>query len=363
MKGSRLGRNTRISADQLRQFRIPIIPLTQPELLSPQNLATASREEVERLSAELSAARLESLQLRHRLEQEQARHADARTRAFEAEQLWRQTQTFIEAQFAAANERLSDLSSSVEQVHQVVQSIDQVVQSIRNDFSSAQNSSRNIEEKIARMQASLEKVAAQFGANDSHRHYVSIVRNWLEDWDRLQANSQIYLASAEHLFDVLTESGSSDLSPFVLQYCRALENELLQRIFIPYHDDFHSRIAGVDKFLASDLDRDNVRPFARAIQRDNRDHTLGTMARILGMLRPGGNTMASSPLLSDFSDFVTSALGQTPTSREFVAHLEKVVTDYRNRSAHPDLIDVGAARDCQRAIRALLPQLLECYSS
>ena len=354
-KGSRLGRFARITAAQLRCFQIPIIPLSQPQLLSSSNLNAASREELERLSAELLAARRENLQLRHRLEQEEARRDEASERALEAEQRWQQsgvTQVFIESQFAAVNERLSQIMTSVEQLHET----------IKCEFLSAKASNREIEEKVALMRGTLDRAVTQLvGTKDVYATYVDVVKAWLEHWERLEPKSLTFLASGEHLFDVLNNSHALDHSPFVLQYCRALENELLCRLFFEFQDDFRNRISDTATFLVNDLQNDKVRQFAHALQRDRRDHTLGTMARVLGFVRPGGRTLAASPLLTDLSQFLIARFGLRILSEDFVSQVQTLADDFRNRAAHPDILDCDKANECRQLVRGAMAHLLERY--
>jgi hypothetical protein len=71
--------------------------------------------------------------------------------------------------------------------------------------------------------------------------------------------------------------------------------------------------------------------------------------------------MASSPLLSKFSQFVSSTFGSLPLSEEFVSEVRVVAEKYRNRAAHPDIVDLPTAQECQQLIRRILPRLLESY--
>ena len=54
---------------------------------------------------------------------------------------------------------------------------------------------------------------------------VEAVRRWLgEAWDDLHSLSQNYLPKAEAVLDFLERANEKERSPFVLEYCRALEN-------------------------------------------------------------------------------------------------------------------------------------------
>lgn len=357
-KATSLAGVQRISAAQLREFQIPIVPLSQPSLLFQENLAHASKADVEKHSKELLEARREILQLRHRLEQEEARRVGAQERASQAELQLRQhtvTQHFIEGKLAAVNERLAQIQASVDR-------LGEVLASVANEFTAAKMSDRHIEEKIARMRGSLEHLATQLlEAGDTHETYVEVVQVWLDDWELLDANSQLYLATGERLFDLCSEGSAADLSPFVLQYCRALENELLLRVFHAYHDDFNSRIADRAAFVAEDLQRTNVAKFAKSIRNDNRRHSMGDMVWVLDLARPGGSTLASSPLLGDFSRFAATTFGGELMSIEMTKQLKFIADQFRNRAAHPDIIGQSDARDCRDAVRQALIDLIGCY--
>lgn len=356
-KATALGNIPRISAGQLRAFQIPIVPLSSPQLLSSDSPPTESRRELEQLGRELMAARRQILRLRHQLEQEEARHASAVDRTAAAELQLRKvtvTQQFIEAHFAQVNERLSRLQSSVDELHDVLKEM-------ASEFSTVKASSRNTEERLVRMRAMLERYASCLVEDtDTYQIYVEIVATWLDDWSLLNEASQRFLASAEQLYDVFSGDSGSDFSPFVLQYCRAVECELLRKVFEPYHDDFNSRHADRAAAVQVDLTLDKVARFAKAIKSDNRKHPMGTMLWVLNLARPDGTTSGASPLIQDFTGFVQTRFGTGLLSQTMTDRLAMMTQDFRNKAAHPAIMSQQMAHECRTLVREVLVEFLRC---
>ncbi|MBP6739413.1 MAG: hypothetical protein KA146_05455 [Leptospiraceae bacterium] len=57
--------------------------------------------------------------------------------------------------------------------------------------------------------------------------YEKKLDNWLTGWRKLDSNSREYLISGEYFYECLEKSqGIDDYSPFVLQFCRVIENQI-----------------------------------------------------------------------------------------------------------------------------------------
>jgi hypothetical protein len=102
----------------------------------------------------------------------------------------------------------------------------------------------------------------------------------------------IFLPSAEHLYDELERIDADDFSPFVVQYCRSLENEILLKLFSAYHDDLRGRIADILAFVAWDLAEETPKMqrksarFAESVKKDDRRYTLGDMNWVMQLITP-----------------------------------------------------------------------------
>jgi DNA modification methylase len=130
--------------------------------------------------------------------------------------------------------------------------------------------------------------------------YIGVVCSWLTGWDRLDETSQSFLPQAEFLFEIINLTNGKDYSPFILQYCRALENELLTKLFTAYTEHLYNRHFDINMFLANDIINEKTVRFAKAVQTHQCKYTLGDMNYILGLMRRGGKTLESSTLLQDF---------------------------------------------------------------
>ena len=196
------------------------------------------------------------------------------------------------------------------------------------------------------------------------REYEAIVRTWLLDWNKLEEDTRVFLPIAEYLYDSVRDIGSEDYSPFVVQYCRSLENEILRKLFEAYHEYLGQNPAKKSAIVAEDLtDRtSNANLFARNIDRDRRDYTLGQMSRVLQLIKPGGNTLQGSDLLQDFREFVVERFGPQLADVDFASSVQDITDNYRNRSAHPYVLDFETAQQCQPLVRQTLCDFLYFYN-
>jgi hypothetical protein len=187
----------------------------------------------------------------------------------------------------------------------------------------------------------------------------------LGDLELLHERSRVFLASGEQLFDLFSEQEDSDFSPFVMQYCRSLENELAEKLFRPYHIDLQRRIENVAVFVESDLaDRQGSQfKFAKAIKNDLQKHTLGDMCWVLNLARPGGKTIQNSKLLQDFSVFSRERFGDWVTAPDTVKKFSDVTEKFRNQAAHIELLNKEVALDCQAALRTIVGELIEQFQN
>ncbi len=348
--GSQIGSRSVVSIRHLQDFLVPLIPLSNPELLNPEQLANAGKEEVETLHSELRQNRQLVLQLRQRLEVQEARHVST-IEQLQGEQVTHemlgQILQFLESNSAVVLDRLDDLSENMTRVRQILDT----------DFVSAKNSSRQLEERILRMNASLDRVAREFREDDATAR--EIVQLWLVAWDRLHPYSQIYLESAERLFDQLDQQNAADWSPFVLQYCRTVENELLHTMFLKYQFELTARQNDLETYLAGELGHEKkaLADFAKSIVRRQENHTLGTFHSILGMLKPTSRTRRSSAFLTEFSTWVSNHFGEEILGDDHINCVGQV-KQLRNDSAHPYVVDIDSALRCRDLVRGYLNVLL-----
>lgn len=191
--------------------------------------------------------------------------------------------------------------------------------------------------------------------------YIAVVCSWLTGWDRLDAASQKFLPQAELLFESIGRIDEQDFSPFIIQYCRALENELLTKLFVPYGIDLGVRHQDIAAFLVNDLGNPKTEKFAKALKTRDFAYTLGDMGFIMNLMKSGGKTLPKSRLLLDFRDFTVRQFGASIIGAAFLDQIARINTDYRRKAAHPNVLDSQIAQRCRDHVRACLNELIVNY--
>lgn len=204
-------------------------------------------------------------------------------------------------------------------------------------------------------------------------NYVNAVCLWLTGgWDRLEKDSQSFLPQAELLFEIIEQTNTKDYSPFIIQYCRAFENELLIKLFSAYTTDLRSRKKDLlNNFLSDDLEKDKEtnKPkkktfkFADFINRNIKIYTFGDMTFIMNLLKADGNTLKESRLLQDFRDYTIRYFGEQIVDKTYLEQIDRITKDFRNKAAHPYILDVDAAKACREQVRKCLNELILNYKT
>ena len=336
-----------IAIRDLRTLQIPILPLSDLNSISDVAILEADKHELEFLRTEL-------LRVRHLLETAEAERDTAASQLdVERAKSHRQGAHYqlVETQLAKIVAQQEAMSEQIEQVLRVLSGLREQVDVIKQ-------SSRNEEEKLSLISHQMEKWTRQTVSDASTlAGYVSVVQAWLEQWDDLDEMTQQFLPSAEHLYDELERLDASDFSPFVIQYCRSLENEILKKLFLSYHQKFSQRVTDIESFLQSDLTNSKTSKFARALKDNRRKHTMGAM----NLMKSGGNTLSASLLLQDFKEFTLQYFDERITEKMFLDSLKEINDDFRVKSAHPYVMTKSEADKCLELIRRSLSEFLESY--
>lgn len=201
-------------------------------------------------------------------------------------------------------------------------------------------------------------VANQSKSVDS---YIPLVCSWLTGWEKLDKASQLFLPQAELLFDNIARTSGQDYSPFIIQYCRALENELLTKLFASYADDLYGRQSNMAEFLAADIGNKKTGKFAKALQRSENNYTLGDMNFIMGLMKAHGQTLQGSTLLRDFRGFTIYYFSERIVDKSYLDQIEKINRDFRCKAAHPNVLDAEVAERCRQQVRSCLNELILNY--
>ena len=274
------------------------------------------------------------------------------------------------------SEEVYIINATTSRTEKKVDSIIHLLSKLSNDFEETKGTSLDIQEKILKLNKQLDESVSNIlnNQNVSLADYKDILEQWFSfEWDKFEDLSKSFLPSAEYLFDNLKKLENPDLSPFILQYCRALENEMLNKIFRNYVKSIQNREIEFEEIFAWDLElKENKKPksessyrFARHIQKCLKSEEskwffeLGTMRIYLEYLT--GKTIRKSPILQDFKDYLLSFFDSNILDAEFLIMIKETTEDYRNKAAHPNKISFEDATIGKVKIKNLLKKFLEMY--
>lgn len=340
-----------ISLKDLKNIQIPILPIKDLELASKNKLEKLSYDELINIKTKYDSlkSRYEQLEERHRVLDH-------------------------EAQLNSMQETLKEVLRNQQVISTKLDDIKSVLVELSKDFKDIKNLPRDIDEKISRLNANLDKKLKQLLQNQKELDfYISEIKGWFDYYDILESKSQQYLPEAEYILDHISKLENPDYSPFILQYCRALENELLKKIFRAYVQSLIDRNINLKKDFAWDfgrkesgkLNNDDTYKLARHLQNclrkpeDNWFFELGSME--VNLRRLTGNTVKKSPLLQDLKFFVLKRFKQELLNIKYLDEMRIIITDYRNQSAHPNLIDTKQAVEFHKQMKECLISLMENY--
>jgi SAM-dependent methyltransferase len=258
----------------------------------------------------------------------------------------------VESQLEVVNKKLDDLLS--------------LLKELKTDFEQIQNLPREDEEKLFKL---CQKIDTKLDVVYNKEHqtiegYIEEIKRWLDLWELLDLQSQKFLPIAEFIFDELSKLEDADYAPFVVQYCRTLENEILKKLFENYHS---TGLDGVDReeLIKDDIKNSNTgknsntSKFAQMVKHNKMTYTLGDMNFIMALLKKEGRTLPESPLLQHFRTFTISYFDEKIVEAEFLKDVNKLTNEFRNKAAHPYSISIELAKECQGLLRKSLNIFLE----
>jgi hypothetical protein len=250
--------------------------------------------------------------------------------------------------------RLDVLEEFLKKIDRKVDQVSAQISNLHTDFLSIRNLPREIDEKFFALHHALDsRLDTMIRQADKIKYYQGLTQNWLSLWHQLEADSQRFLPTAEYIFDLLSQTEEADYAPFVIQYCRSLENEMLNKLFISYHRNW-VRQDTRHELIRSSLLYTPTQRFAEKIRDDRAVYTLGEMTYIMRQIQQDAQIWRTNTLLSDFREFTLSHFRDDIVKHTFLDKLGTLTSDIRNRAAHADRIDLPMAKECQTLLRTCL---------
>lgn len=88
---------------------------------------------------------------------------------------------------------------------------------------------------------------------------------------------------------------------------------------------------------------------------------LGSMQKYLRYLTK--KTVEKSPLLKDFKEFVLQRFSREILNLVYLNEIQTIILDYRNQSAHPNIINTEKAIKFHKKIKECLIDLFKYYKT
>ena len=259
--------------------------------------------------------------------------------------------------------RMDRMQTGIDRIEHKVDSVLDILRALSVDILEIKRGKITTDEKLERIyndiDAQLPKILA--GQEKTIAFYENELSKWLDFWAVLHRSSLTFLVSAEFIFEKLPSSLDTDFSPCIIQYCRALENEILTKLFHAFHEELLRSKIDIKKLVEKDLRNEKTKIFAKNVQKNKRDYTLGNMNFIMSLARTDGDTLLLSPLLTMFREFFLKYFEETILEQDFLKAISKVQSDYRNQSAHPNIMAQSQFEECKVLIREVLSEFLANY--
>ncbi|MFN4763720.1 hypothetical protein ACKGJN_11390 [Gillisia sp. Q332] len=342
-----------ISISDLKNIQIPILPVIDLELASKNKLEKLTYEELLEIKNKYSTLKKEYNKLKSK-----------------------SSISAHEAQLSGMQTLLNQVLNNQKDISLKLDDIRNTLIELSNEFREIKKMPRDIDEKIIRLNNNLdEKLIILIKDQNQIEFYVQEIKRWFDYFDILELKSQKYLPEAEYIFDQISKLENPDYSPFILQYCRALENELLNKIFRSYVQSLLDRNLNLETEFAWDFERkdsgkynnDNTLKLGLHLQKclkRNQEEwffELGSMEVNLRYLT--GRTVEKSPLLKDLKSFVLHNFQEEILNIEYLDEINYIIRDYRNQSAHPNLIDTEKAILFHKLIKECFIRLMKNYKN
>ena len=322
----------------LRSIKIPIIPIEDLNELSLENIIVNSKQDNKELTDKITD--IESIS------------TDAQILNF-----------------------LREIKEIVLRVEQKVDQIIKSLQELQTNFSKIKLENRDEEEKLLLLYSNLDRKLSEISSHlkEEIEIYETLTERIFENWEKLDPLSKQFLPLAEYLMSKLREFPEADYSPVILQFCKALENEVLKKLFINFTSYIISKESDLEQFLKIDLSlgedgkERKTKKFARTIRKyvgkepSEMKYTLGDMSFVLQLVS-GENTLSESPLLQSFKNYICDHFKKDKfLSREYLNEIQFIIDTFRNKCAHPYKLNEKAAIDCKKRVPKGIDNFLDYY--
>lgn len=181
---------------------------------------------------------------------------------------------------------------------------------------------------------------------------------YFESWTHLSESSRIMLATALSIHDALRGISDKDLSPVIIEYCRIFENEFRLKLY----DGF---IPLIDPYKSMDVKEPYI-CFIKAAEKykENGQYFLSLAQMILCVqeLKNNNKRCSLSDALSVY--LIKNQWNKNKlTDKTFTSESLTYTNQYRNKSAHPNIMSENDVTSCVQKTKRLVGHFISCMPS
>lgn len=253
-----------------------------------------------------------------------------------------------------------ELPEMMQKLYSLNESTYTAFKSFDEEFERIRNSQAELEEKLKELDALLDKRMSETSAGDLAISRISCENIYKGYWNKLDDFSQKYLTMANYLYR-LFESDDTDFSPSVLEFGRAVENELVSKIYSGY---VASLSGNTSQMVDSGSLYGELKSAVRSYTTNNGEYYIPArkMVKYLEYLSDEDLQNAYNEALKNYLS--SNGVDKIPISENtFTTMADELFYRYRNSAAHPGkTMDEPAAKTCREKSKKVLKKFMSAVS-
>ncbi|PHU35383.1 hypothetical protein [Pseudobutyrivibrio ruminis] len=174
-------------------------------------------------------------------------------------------------------------------------------------------------------------------------------------WESLDGDSQEFLSTARYLGYALRMRGRGNYAPVINEMCRVFENELKKKIYNDY-------IVQMTQKQVVDMDS-NTEPIKTAVskKKKNKDYFISDTEMVCFIEALPSVKNNQSGYLSELKKYLQAEKWdiQKLSDSQYTKSAHNYIDNYRNDSAHANLMDEKKAEKCDRQTHKIIKHFIE----
>ncbi len=256
-----------------------------------------------------------------------------------------------------------------------VQEIKSMISESLDKIDSIKNKEFDLEWKLILIQEQVQKIWDDLKKSneDWYLQHETLLKSRILNRDDLHDLSKEYLPVWSLLFEELSKFEWIDFSPVVLEYCRSLENELLNKIFVAFSAYMNENFDDVNELVSwedeSKLNWEEVKSymFSRMVKKFHKKpleevkYTLGNIIFILDLIKKDSwSTLQQSRLLQEFHKFLRNKFWNWfGFLVDYLKTIGEINKKFRIRCAHTEKLTKDEAKECQNTLPNSIDEFLD----